>query len=277
MTETDSLPDGLDDSTGQVGVQSVETGMRLLMAMASLADDASPPRLKAIAAAAGLPPAKAHRYLVSFTRTGMVERDAVTGRYRLGPNARLIGVAAIRGSDVVRTASRRLRKLSEDAQYSAALTIWTEYGPTVIWVEEVRRPITVSTRVGEVLPLMNSASGRVFGAWLPRFQTQAVLSRELAANRRSDPDGPYTRAEAGERLFEEVRAAGIGWTRGGLTESIHSVAAPIFDYRGALVGSLALMGAADSFDTTADGRPAQLVREAAADVSEGLGYLNLRD
>lgn len=267
-----ALAAGEDGNGDQVGVQSVETGIELLLALAALSSDTPPPMLKTIAAAAGIAPAKAHRYLVSFTRTEMVERDAATGRYRLGPAARAIGIAAIRGSDVVRMASQRLPKLCEDVQHSAALAVWTQQGPTIVWVEEVRRPITVSTRVGEILPLLSSATGRVFGAWLPRYATQAMLSRELSANRRLEPSGPLVRLEEVEQLFEQVRQHGVGWTRGGLNTTINALAAPIFDYRSALVGALALLGPSDAFDPDPDGGLAGTLRTAAMEVSEALGY-----
>ncbi len=257
----------------QVGVQSVETGIELLLALAALSTDSAPPMLKTIAAAAGVPPAKAHRYLVSFTRTGMVERDAATGRYRLGPNARMIGVAAIRGSDFVRAASRRLPQLCEDTRHSAALAVWGDQGPTVVWVEEVRRPITISTRVGETLPLLASATGRVFGAYLPGYQTRALQSRELAANRRAgQPAGPTSSGDAAV-LFADVRRHGLGWTEGGVHTAVNALAAPVFDYRSAMVGAIALLGPAEAFDADPAGSTAATLRAAATGVSQSLGHV----
>jgi DNA-binding IclR family transcriptional regulator len=260
-----------DTTADQIGVQSVETGIKLLMALADLASGSPPPMLKTIAAAAGVAPAKAHRYLVSFTRTEMVERDAATGRYRLGPAARMLGIAAVRSADVVRSASQRLPKLCEEVQQSAALAVWTQHGPTIIWVEDVRRPITVSTRVGEILPLLTSATGRVFAAWMPRFHTQTLLSQELAAQRRINPQGGLARSEDAERLFEDVRRHGVGWTVGGLNETVSALAAPIFDYRESLVGALALLGPRAEFDADPEGRLAGVLRAAANAVSESLG------
>lgn len=261
-----------EDIDDQIGVQSVETGIALLLAVAALADETPPPMLKTIAARAGLPPAKAHRYMVSFTRTGMVERDAATGRYRFGPNARLIGVAAVRGSDVVRSASKRLPQLCEAARHTTALAIWTENGPTIVWVEEVRKHVTVSTRIGEVLPILDSATGRVFGAWLPRYQIQKPLANELAANRSARDGNRISRIGDAEKIFETVRQHGVGWSLGELNLGIHALAAPVFDFRGTLVGALAMLGPSASFNAAPDGPLAGLLREAAADVSATLGY-----
>src|ERR1700760_348482 len=55
----------------QIGVRSVEGAGRLLKPLAALQ---GPQTLSALAAAAGLPPAKAHRYLVSLIREGFVEQ-----------------------------------------------------------------------------------------------------------------------------------------------------------------------------------------------------------
>src|SRR5262245_32420854 len=81
------------------GVQSVEVGLRV---MRQLAERPGPIALKDLAKAANMPAAKAHRYLVSLIRAGMAEQDRETGRYRLGPMALQIGLAALREIDVLK-------------------------------------------------------------------------------------------------------------------------------------------------------------------------------
>lgn len=63
------------------GIQSIEVGARLLRALAA---NGRSMMLRDVARNAGMPAAKAHRYLVSFMRMGLVEQDANTGRYDLG-------------------------------------------------------------------------------------------------------------------------------------------------------------------------------------------------
>ncbi|MDB5453973.1 MAG: hypothetical protein JWO33_2551 [Caulobacteraceae bacterium] len=250
----------------QAGVQSVETGMLLLSALAKLTYDGPAPNLTALAAKAGLPPAKAHRYLVSFLRTGMVERDAATGRYGLGPLALEISVSALRGFDVVRSASALIPEISARLQHSMALAVWGARGATVVWVHPYPRPITISSRVGEVLPMLTSATGRVFGAFLPSGQTEAVLDEELSHTR-----GPVGERRNYERLRDEVRAAGVGWAEGDLNPAIHALSAPIFDYRGEVVAALTSLGSTHEFDPERNGRLAQMLKEAAWEISLTLG------
>ena len=62
----------------QRGIQSIEVGGQLLLA---LARQGCPLLLKDLAQAAGMTPAKAHPYLVSFGKLGLITQEPGTGRY----------------------------------------------------------------------------------------------------------------------------------------------------------------------------------------------------
>jgi len=258
------------DGDAKLGIQSLEIGMRLMDALVEHAFDNPPPMLKTLAAKAGMPPAKAHRYMVSLIRSQLVERDTATGRYRLGPMARLMGLRAIQSIDVVRLVNPRLPEICSDLGFSVALAIWAYEGPTIIATEEARRPITIGTRVGEVMPLLNSATGLVFGAWLPRSITRELLNRDLARRpaepkKKSPPVVP-------DDVFEAVRDAGVGVTQGGLNPTINALSAPIFDHRGVLVAALSVLGPAHELDVSRKSPVAVALRELTAGLSAELGY-----
>jgi hypothetical protein len=92
------------------GIQSIEVGTRLLRALAA---NGRAMMLRDIARNAGMPAAKAHRYLVSFMRMGLVEQDANTGRYDLGEFALELGLASLARLDPVRLAGPVLDDLCE--------------------------------------------------------------------------------------------------------------------------------------------------------------------
>jgi hypothetical protein len=102
--------DAADQDTEHLraGIQSVEVGFELLNAL-SQAPGAL--MLRDLAAAAGMSAAKAHRYLVSFQRMGLVAQDPLSTRYDLGPAALRLGLASLSRLDAVSssraTASRR--------------------------------------------------------------------------------------------------------------------------------------------------------------------------
>jgi DNA-binding IclR family transcriptional regulator len=265
----DELP-AVPGETSQGGIRSLEIGMQLVAAMAEHAFDEPPPMLKTLAAAAGMPPAKAHRYLVSLVRSGMVERDPVTGRYQLGPMARTVGLRALQSLDVVKIAGPRLPAYAAQLGFSVALAIWGSAGPTIIAAEDVRRPITIGTRVGEVMPMLSSATGQVFAAWLPRDVTREAIEDDL---RRSPSSGRLSAAEV-EALLDEVRTTGVGATVGGLNSTVNALSAPVVDHRGVLVAALSALGPADRFDAGRDGDLARRIAAVALDVSRDLGFVS---
>lgn len=256
----------------QLGIQSIEVGMSLVAALVELTASAPPPMLKTLAEAAGMAPAKAHRYMVSLIRTGMIERDPISGRYRLGPVARDFGFSAIRSIDLVKLGGVRLTELCADLQQTVALAIWTYNGPTIVCVEEYRRPVAIVTRVGEVMPLLASATGRVFAAWLPRVQTQSFMDREIKAHRAQRKPGGITTVQEAERILSATREAGLGWTEGGINPTVNALSVPLFDYRGVIVGAVSSLGPADDFDVSPQGRLAMRLLAAGADFSRELGY-----
>lgn len=274
MPRTITDDPGSGDESGnveQMGIQSVETGLHLLGVIARLTTLGPAPMLKTIAAEASMHPAKAHRYIVSFIRGGAVERDPANGRYRLGPAARQLGIAALQGLDVVRLGYARLPGIRDTLEQTVALAIWAFHGPTMVAVEEMRRPVMVSTRVGEVMPLLASATGRVYGAWASRAVIGEMLAGELAtgAGQRA---GIVTVADA-EALFARTRAEGVGSVIGGLNPVISALSAPILDHRGTIVAALSSLGPTKDFDARPTSTLATGLRAAADALSRELGYL----
>jgi DNA-binding IclR family transcriptional regulator len=92
----------------QRGIQSVEVGGELLRV---LTEHGEPMMLRDLASGAGMPPAKAHPYLVSFVRLGLVEQDRATGRYELGSMALQMGLASMRRLEPVRIATEAITEL----------------------------------------------------------------------------------------------------------------------------------------------------------------------
>jgi DNA-binding IclR family transcriptional regulator len=160
------------------GIQSLEVGGTLLHA---LAHAGRPLPLKDLAARAGMSPAKAHPYLVSWGRIGLVAQDEGSGHYGLGPMAMQLGLISLQQHDPVRLASAQLEDLAQATGCTVALTLWGNAGPTVVRVAEAPSPLHVTLRHGTVLNLHQTASGLVMAAWRPEAQVEPLWRQSLGA------------------------------------------------------------------------------------------------
>jgi DNA-binding IclR family transcriptional regulator len=64
------------------------------------------------------------------------------------------------------------------------LAIWGNHGPTIVRWEESSEPVTLNVRVGSVMPLVTSATGRAFAAFMPWERIKQLLGKELASLRK---------------------------------------------------------------------------------------------
>lgn len=255
------------------GVQSAEVALRLLRV---LVEARKPMMLRDLAAAARMPPAKAHRYLVSLAREGYVEQDGAGGLYDLGPYALELALACLARIDYVRIASAALPELCRRVDQTVALAVWGERGPVFVRWEEPLHAVASNIRLGSVIPVLNSASGRVLAAYLRRELVDPFIDEELKqAARARYKRGPQSR-RAVDQLLAEIRRTGLARVSGDLMSGINAVSAPVFDNRGRVVLALTVLGDATRFDGH-DGPVARTVKETALDVSRRLGYRNGAD
>jgi DNA-binding IclR family transcriptional regulator len=239
----------------QRGIQSIEVGGRLLLALASAG---RPMPLKELAQAADMSAAKAHPYLVSFGKLGLIVQDGNSGPYGLGPLAMQLGLISLQQVDPLRLATARLPALAVEIGQTVGITVWGTQGPTVVRTEEAPSPVHVTMRHGAVMSLRGTASGRLFAAHLPRAVVKAAA-------------GPGAFDKAFEQELVAIRAQGFSHVIDAAVPGVSGLAAPVFDSAGALALTLTAIGATASFDTQASGAPARALKRCAAELTAQLG------
>jgi DNA-binding IclR family transcriptional regulator len=259
-SEADDSPD-ITEEKSRSGIQSIEVGFRLLDV---LTNEPRAMMLRDLAQRAGMSPAKAHRYLVSFLRLGAVSQDPVSGRYELGGFALQMGLARLARVDGVKLARIALNGLRDQLDQTVGIAVWGNQGPTVVHWMESSHPAKASLKLGDVMPLLSSATGLLFAACLPRSKTQVMLDRELAATRRTMADI--------EPHLADIRAHGASRVEGMLLPGIHAFCVPVFDSTGDLALGLIALGHEGSFDTRWDGEIDTALRHCANQLSYELGY-----
>lgn len=215
------------------GIQSVEHGSKLLEALV-YSRKALP--LKAIAAAAGMSASMAHRYLTSFIRAGLVEQDLISGHYDLGALALSLGLAALNRTDCMQIADNEFRQLVERVEIDGHITVWGSYGVTIVRYYNRHAPILSNFRLGDVLPLLDSAAGRIFLTYLSERTTRPVLKAEASKSAES----VLPSKEIGA-ITQFVRKEGYAWIDGQVFHSIRAIAVPIFDLQGEVQAAISLV------------------------------------
>lgn len=251
------------------GIQSIEIGSQLLL---QLARHVRPMALKDLAKAAGMTAGKAHPYMVSFLNVGFVIQTE-EGHYELGPLALQLGLSKLQRIDPVREASQLIEELASETHQSVAIAVWGNLGPTIVRLEEPIEPLHVNLRTGTVMSLANTATGRLFAAYLPSMVVERMLGDELS---RFGHGRDGTEAMSQERLaslLDETREHGLSRTRGQPIPGIDALCAPVFDADGHIVLGILAMGPAATFDSDWKGTVAVALKRCAAEVARRIGAI----
>lgn len=249
------------------GIQSIEIGSALLL---QLARHVRPLALKDLAKASGMTAGKAHPYMVSFLKVGFVTQTEA-GHYELGPLALQLGLTRLQRMDPVKEASQLIEALANDSGQSIAVAVWGNLGPTIVRLEEPIEPLHVNLRTGTVMSLTNTATGRLFAAYMPPKVVERILSDELQRlGTRKDAKGAPDHEEL-DAALAETRKHGLSRSLGQPIPGIDALCAPVFDSAGHLVLGILAMGPSASFDSSWDGAVATPLRQCALEVSQRIG------
>src|SRR5574338_557304 len=255
-----------DKKETQHGVQSLEIGMSILRA---IVNGHRSMMLKDIAAGADMPASKAHRYLVSLIRAGLVEQDPATSHYDLGPFAMNIGLVAIDRLDRIRLGLAAIAELRDEINERTGLAVWGDRGPVIVRWERPRRPITVNVVTGQTLSMLTSASGRCFATWLPKNQTEALIARELAT-KPLPPD--LGSADEMDALLAKVRADGVASVSSSdMMKGVEGMAAPVFNFRNEITMALVIVRVSGTYTEEEHQQAVAALRRSAAGLSRRLG------
>ena len=260
----------------QRGIQSIEVGGQVLLA---LVHHGRPMALKDLAREAGMVPGKAHPYLVSFVRIGLIEQDALSGAYFLGPLALQLGLISLQQANPVQVVTPLIVELAQRIGHTVAIAVWGTRGATIVRLEESPSAVHVNMRHGTVFSLANTASGRLFAA----YQAPAVARAHLEIERkrqRVQPDDlvsgmppapPLPSWKEFEKQLADVRAHRVSRSVGEVVPGVNAMAAPVFDHTGAMVLAITSIGSAAVFDTRWEGTIARALKARADQASLRLG------
>ena len=209
-------------------------------------------------------PSTVSRQLGTLVATGLVERVATTGRYRLGIRIVHLANALLARLDVREVARPHLAALVEATGETATLSVPGDEDAITVDFVSGSHQIQPVSRLGRPSIAHATSAGKVMlafsGRELPAGPFRAYTARTI------------TEAPALAREIERVRERGYAEAAGERESGLTAIAAPIRSSRSELEAIVALQGPGSRFDAAAVEAAVPLLLDRADAISRELGW-----
>ena len=209
-----------------------------------------------VASELGMNAATAHRFLLTLEAAGVLA-SLRRGSFGFGPRMELLGRTAEAVNPMASRVQAIIDGISREVNESVMACRLGRDGPTCMAVAAAERPISVNIKVGAVLPMVATAQGRLWLAWMS--------AAERAAWFRAHPDQALGPAEAArlEQDLATIRAEGFAVNRGDNEPDIGAVAVPVLSADGRMQISLSVFGMLSRFDDALVAKAKTLLQDAS--------------
>ena len=239
-----------------------------LRAVEFLVQQSRPAALAQIATALSASKATIYRHLVTLQRHGFVRQDAETGRYEAGIKLLVLGESLRQRFDIVSAARTELMTLRDHTGQAVTLCATIDDELIVLELIQGRTLIEFATRPGTRIAFHASAHGKIWLAFGAPERTNTIVNGPLKA---WTPATIVSR-EALLADLDAIRKRGWATAPDEVMSGVNALAAPVFDHRNVLVGSIAIVGATQFIPPVPAAEQIREVVGAAARISRGLTW-----
>jgi DNA-binding IclR family transcriptional regulator len=195
-------------------------------------------------------------------------RDSATNRYRLGPATLTMTYVSDDHSDFVDAARPFLEELVQETGESVTLAIEVDGFPVCVDIINTTRPFKRRTAPGRILGDLASVHGKIFAAFKPQEQKEAILDRPLPQWTPSTITDRDTLAAELDRIATD----NVAFDLEGLYPGICAVGAPVRDQSGAVIAAISVVTPSGRFGQAESALCTESVKDAAASFSAYLGW-----
>lgn len=221
----------------------------------------------------GLPRASVFRMLFTLEQGGFLERSEDGVSYRLGLAVLRLGFELLASMELTEHGRPVIEELRDRCGYSAHIVVRDAREVVFVAKAAGRSALFHSIQVGARLPAHATVLGRLLLADLDMNALQQLYPEEpLHAY---TPLTPTTLAKL-KALIDEDRARGHGVSMGGFETGISTIAAPVFNDRGAVAAAVSISVPAQRIDSDALPELVETVKAAAAQLTERISHLPSR-
>jgi DNA-binding IclR family transcriptional regulator len=243
---------------------------RALSILLFLAEDHGHPlgaTLTDLAVGLGLSKSTVLRLVAPLREVRLVDQDAESGRYQLGPQNALLGQLYLERLDIRRTAAPHLQQLAQEVRETVHLVAFDP--PEIVYIDKVESPqaVRMHSRIGGRQPAYCTATGKLFLTHV----AEDVLEQVVAAGMPARTPNTITTPDRLRTELAAIRERGYAVDDVENEPDIRCVAAPVFDHNGAVTTALSVSGPASRITPERVTEVGELVAETARAISRRLG------
>lgn len=201
-------------------IRAVERALDVLMCFSSQTPELS---MTQISEMVGINKSTVHRLLATLEGKRFVERDAVTGVYRLGIRLLQMAFLTLEHNDLRRLAAPFLHNLCDQFRENVNLSVLDDTDVVYLDVIESPQRVKLAATPGQRLPAFCTASGKAILAFLPEEKIQEILARGIPRYTQNT----LTTEEAFLEDMRRTRERGYAISEQEFEDGINAIAAPI--------------------------------------------------
>ena len=250
-------------------VQAVRSVEKALIIINAFSEAKPEMNLSEVCRVTGIPMPTAYRLISTLQNSGYISYSESNGSYRLGLKFFEVANQVARGTGLIQAVLPVLERLSIRSHENASLSVVD--GETAICLASFDSgdSLKATINVGERVPLHAGALSRTLLAHLPEATQERIINNpQLKVYTKNTITDPETLRES----LRSVRELGYAYSLGEAVEGVASVAAPVRDYKGLVVGAVAIMSPAQRMPAECIDNFLEMLLECTAEISAKLGY-----
>lgn len=187
-----------------------------------------------------LPKSTLHRILAGLMKQGYVMQNEDNKKYRLGPSFLILSTNYLYQNDLRKITASYLKKLGQELNETVFLTIFqNELAICIDTYEVSRNHVTYFVRQGRVMPFNCTAAAKVLLAYQKeKIIKKLVIPKNMVKSTKKSIVDPNLFIEH----LKEIKEKGYSICKEEMEESVMAIAAPIWDIKSRVVGSVATVG-----------------------------------
>jgi DNA-binding IclR family transcriptional regulator len=247
-------------------LSSVTTAVHLLKTFTEEVDELG---ISELAKRLSVAKSTVHRLAGALLHEGLLQQDPESGRYRLGVSLFTLGSMVRARLDVTNESKHELNELREATQENVRLAVLER--DNVVFLHDLEAPQTLRLRsaTGQLRPAFCTAEGLCLISGLSKQE----LTRFLEYPRSARTPRTITDSEEFRARVSRVKRQGFAFEDEECDEGTRCIAGPIYNAEGRIVAAVGVAGPRVRIRKSQVAKIAPLVKEAASQISQKMGYL----